>query len=36
MRVGPTPAQETINRSHMPQLKVPHATKKAQDPACCN
>ena len=32
MHMGPIPAQGTNNRSHMPQLKFPHATIKAPDP----
>ena len=23
-------------RSHMPQLKIPHAARKIKDPRCCN
>ena len=29
----PVPCQGTINRSHMPQLKILHATTKMEDPA---
>ena len=30
--LGSTPGQET--RSHMPQLKIPHAIKKTEDAVC--
>ena len=33
---GSIPGQGTMNRSHRPQLKIPHATTKMEDSECCN